>query len=460
MPFAVRRLDAILTRERLRVYPFAIVGMYSLFWVMHVVRAPSSLLPDFLARWTAGAMVADGHTAALYSPIAQSVIQRSEGAHSLSWFVSPPPVALFFVPFGVVPYAAAAILWLIISVCGLVMVARLVRPYWPADRWPYWSAVLMAVASQPVIELVGGGQDSWLVLLSFVVSWRLWLAGRSLGAGVALAPAALVKPQLVLPIIVLLVLHAGLRMLCGLVLAGVGCVLGSAALLGPHVWSDWVHTISSSLFADQVTLGQAYKAASLQGFLTAISPAGARAVAAQLGLVAGLALLIGWAVWLVRCRPPRSMVFSTATFVAVLAAPHAMIYDLVIALPGIAAVIVLERRPTIRVVFAAGFIAAWLGPPLSFLRSGAWPISALSAQWVVPVLVMVTLQQMFAGRLIASPIRNETSPTSPSVIFRRQRVRSYGEPHWRQRRRESGLHATFGSAIHRLAIHVRRPRDE
>lgn len=394
----VHRLDAILTRERLRVYPSVIVGMYVLFWVLQLAGAPRRFLPDFLARWTAGATVADGHAAALYSPGVQSVLQRSEGAHSLSWFVSPPPAALFFVPFGVLPYAAAAVLWLIISVGGLVIVTYLLRRSWPADRWPYWTAVLMAVASQPVLELIGGGQDSWLVLLSFVVAWRLWRAGRGLGAGIALTPATLVKPQLVLPIIVLLVLCVGIRTLCGLILASAGSAVASAALLGPHVWWDWMRAITSPLFTEQVSLGQAYKAASLPGFLTAISPAGARGVVAQVGLAAGLALLVGWTVWLVRYRPSQSMACSTATFVAVLVAPHAMIYDLVIALPGVGAVLACDRRPVIRVAVACGFVVAWLGPPLSFLRSNPWPISALSAQWVVPVLLGVTLRQMLRCR--------------------------------------------------------------
>lgn len=416
----VERLDTLLTKERLRVYPSILIGMSGLFWMIRAIAAPGSILPDFRARWTAGTMVVDGRGADLYNPVVQSVIQRSEGAHALSWFVSPPPVAVLFAPLGALPYAVAALLWLGISVVGLVLVAKLLRPHWPARWGPYRQAVLILVASQPTFELLGAGQDSWLVLLAGVVAWRLWLAQRFWAAGLAVSVGLLVKPQMMLAAIVLVVVYGGIRMIGGLLLGAVGAALPSLLVLGPPIWIDWIRAISSSTFTNQVTLGQSYKSASFQGFTIAVAPDAAAHVAAAFGLVAGFVLLTSWIVWLVGSRRPQWMVLSTAAFVTVLAAPHAMVYDLVIVLPATAMLVQHRPGPAVRVAVAVGFVAVWFGPTLSFLRTAPWPVSALSAQWVVLVPLTLTIGIMAPGlslcvrkAIAAIPSRGEVGRAGP-----------------------------------------------
>lgn len=395
----VERLDTLLTKERLRVYPSILIGMFVLLCAVRTFSAPSTMLPDFRARWTAGVMVVNGGSADLYDPAAQSVVQGAERTHALSWFVSPPPVGALFAPLGALPYPVAALVWLGVSVIGLVLLAKLLRPYWPARWGPYWSAVLIVIASQPTLELLGAGQDSWLILLAGVMAWRLWLRRQRWAAGLALSVALLVKPQMMLAGVVLVVLYGGIRMLWGLVLGAVGVTLSSLLVLGPASWIDWLQAISSPTFTNQVTLGQAYKSASLQGFAIAIAPGSAAHAASVLGLVAGFVLLTSWMAWLLRRRPPQWMALSTAAFVTVLAAPHAMVYDLVIVLPAIAMLVHHRPSPAIRVAVAAGFIAVWLGPLLSFLRTTSWPVSIFSAQWVVLVPLALLITTMFAGAI-------------------------------------------------------------
>lgn len=394
----VARSDALLTRARLRVYPAAILVMFVLFWVIQVGSSPRTLLPDFRARWTAGVMVADGRTADLYDPVVQSALQRSGGANNLSWFVSPPPMAVVFAPLGALPYMVAALLWTAISIVGLTLIAVLLRPYWN-ERWgPYWCVVLIAVATQPVLELVGSGQDSWLVLLAGVSAVRLLHAHHELLAGAVLSLGVIAKPQLMLAAVVLALVYAGLRVIVGIV-AGVVClVLLSLSVLGPDLWVSWMHAITSPTYGDYVTLGQAYKSASLQGFFTALAPATLTKPVAGVGLVSGILLFLIWSMWLIRCRPTQWIALSTGACVTVLAAPHAMVYDLAIVLPAIAAVIAHERSRGVRVAAALGFIAVWLGPLLSFLRSTPWPLSAVSAQWVVLLPVGLTIMLMARRR--------------------------------------------------------------
>lgn len=415
----VRRLDAFLTRERVRVYPMLVLVLFTLTWAVQVIGRPSHLLPDFRARWTAGAMVVDGHTANLYDPVVQSALQRSHGATDLSWFVSPPPIAVAFAPFGALSYTVAALLWTAISIAGLALVAVLLRPYWN-ERWgPYWCVVLIAVATQPVLELVGSGQDSWLVLLAGVSAVRLLHAHHELLAGAVLSLGVIAKPQLMLAAVVLALVYAGVRVIVGTVAGVAFIVLPSSFFLGSDMWVSWIHTIFSSTYADYVTLGQAYKAVSLEGLLISLMPAAAAPAVADIGLTAGILLLVAWALWLVRRRPTQWVALSTGACVTLLAAPHAMVYDLVIALPAIAAVVVNERTPGVRVAVAAGFIAVWLGPVLSLLRSTPWPMSLLSAQWaaLVPLCLMVRLMVLHSRR----PVRALHDPTDA-------RQRTFGPP--------------------------------
>lgn len=390
----VKRLDALLTRERLRVYPAVVLLTFGMFWILHAFNAPNSLLPDFRARWTAGAMLSRGLSAELYDPVTQSVLQRADGAHALSWFVSPPPVAVLSAPFGAMPYKAAALFWLATSVIGLLLVVGLLRPYWPAVWGPFWPVVLIAAASQPTLELVGAGQDSWLILLSLVGAWRLWLVDRCVLAGLVLALGVIVKPQLMLGAVVLVFVYGGLRMLGAVLLGAVGLSLSSCLVVDASVWLDWIHTVTSPVYTDQVTIGQAYKSASLQGFTIAIAPHGTKESAAGVGLVAGMTLLICWVIWLVRRRPPQWVSLSTAAFVTVLAAPHAMVYDLVILLPAAAVVLQRSASMNMRVTAAAGFILAFVGPLLSFSRTIPWPVSILAAQWLVPVTAFILVWLM------------------------------------------------------------------
>lgn len=405
----VRRLDAFLTRERVRVYPMLVLVLFTLTWAVQVIGRPSHLLPDFRARWTAGAMVVDGHTANLYDPVVQSALQRSHGATDLSWFVSPPPIAVVFAPFGVLSYTVAALLWTAISIGGLVLVAALLRPYWN-ERWgSYWCVVLIAVATQPVLELIGSGQDSWLVLLTGVSALRLLQAKHGLLAGVVLSLGIVAKPQLMLAAVVLVCVYAGVRVMVGIAVGAACIVVSSLFVLGPDLWISWIHAISSSTYGDYVTLGQAYKAVSLQGLLIALAPAALSQPAADIGLTAGILLLVAWALWLVRRRPTQWVALSTGACVTLLAAPHAMVYDLVVLLPAITAMVVHERTPGIRVVAAVGFIVVWLGPLLSLLRSTPWPVSSLSAQWAALVPLCLLIRVM--TRNSRSSVRAVQEPT-------------------------------------------------
>ena len=55
-----------------------------------LVAGGQPFLPDYLAHWTGGRMLLDGHASTLFDPAAQAALQlRLVGSDGLSWFVSP-----------------------------------------------------------------------------------------------------------------------------------------------------------------------------------------------------------------------------------------------------------------------------------------------------------------------------------------------------------------------------------
>ena len=105
-------IDSLLTPERLRIYSTVLVLGFgvtlALSWALPGTQTP---LPDYSARWTAGRLLLDGRLGSLYDPAVQAAVQQQDwGATGLSWFVSPPFVAILFAPLAVAPYWLSCVL--------------------------------------------------------------------------------------------------------------------------------------------------------------------------------------------------------------------------------------------------------------------------------------------------------------------------------------------------------------
>ncbi len=382
----IARLDALLTPQRLRVYPVMLLVAFAVVWVARIVLDRSSLLPDFRARWTAGRILLDGRAGQLYDLGVQSAVQERLGAHTLSWFVSPPPVALLFVPFAALPYAVAAVAWVGLSVSGLALTVRLLRPWWPSTASGMGGAVLLAAASQPVLELIGAGQDSWVPLLACAGALALAAQGRAVLAGLTLS-GGLVKPHLLVVAVVVLGVLRRWRVLLGLA-AGAAAGLGLGTLMvGGQAWTEWWSALSSSTYLTEVGVGQVHKGVSIQAFVTALAPPGWASQAAMVGLILGLLLFGAWVAWALLKRPPDRDVIVSAGVLTLLVVPHAMVYDVVLVLPCVASLVVTRSTARMRVTVAAGFLLMWLAPLTHLMRDAPWPTSALAAPWVTLALL-------------------------------------------------------------------------
>ncbi len=381
----VGRVDRLLTRDRLTVYPAIALVAFALTVLAPWLSGSAPLLPDFVARWTAGRLVVQGNTDAIYDPAAQSAIQMAEQGlgDSISLFVSPPFVALICAPFGALPYLLAAILWSALSVAAFGLSFALLKREF-ADRdspWHRKGAILAVMATYPVIELFGGGQDTGFVLLAAVTGLRLLNSSREWLAGLVLA-GTLIKPHLVflLPI-VLIMPRRRIEPLVWLALTSSAVVGATSVVLGVGTWSNWLGVLLSDTYSAAVHAGQAWKSASLNGLVAATTDSSRVWVAVTLAL-AGAAAVAVWGI--VR---KSSVSFTTAWAMAmaasVLTSPHAMIYDVVLLLPMVFAITNAAWTPVSRVLLLAWTLAMFLVAPLFVLKSALSLPAALIAPWHV-----------------------------------------------------------------------------
>ncbi|HET7398027.1 MAG TPA: glycosyltransferase family 87 protein [Intrasporangium sp.] len=340
-------------------------------------------LPDYAARWTAGRLLLTGQTDDLYDPQVQAALQHKElGTDGLSWFVSPPFVAVLFAPLAALPYAVSSLAWTAISLGALLLSIRFLKPLAPAVIVAHWPPLVMLVlACYPALELLGDGQDTAVVALVVVAAIRLSAAGRDVAAGVLLGLAT-IKPHLAVLLPLVPLVQRRFRTLLSAALTAVGLLALSVGVVGVDGMREWVAVPTSTLYSTQVQQGQAWKAVNLGAWLTAVAPPSWGGWWTGLATAAGLLAVVPTTAALWRLRGERLAPWSLVLAATVVASPHFMVYDLVLA-TGL--VVGLARRAWdayTRVSLAVLFVLLWLMAPLHALAGTAdWPVRALAAPW-------------------------------------------------------------------------------
>jgi len=188
---------------------------------------------DFSAFYTAGQVLHRGQRHQLYDSAVQTRVQREFSQAAVARggalpYLRAPFQALIFLPFACVSYIRAYQIW--VALCGILVVvaAWLLRARIPAfQSFPWWVYYPAYFSFLPVAYGFTLGQDCALMLLLvalFVVALR---EGRDLRAGCFLG-LALIKFQLVLPLVLIFLLKRQFRLLGGFsaVAAGLAAVSG------------------------------------------------------------------------------------------------------------------------------------------------------------------------------------------------------------------------------------------
>ena len=398
------RVDRLLTPERMRIYPtiFLVLGLASLVANVALGDIPRTisgqpLMPDYLAHWTGGQLLLKGDLSHLYDPSVQLGLQRDVigGSTRLSWFVSPPFTAVLYAPFALLPYPLSAGVWTATSTVLLVAALVLLRPMLPRLGLQHWGLVtLIVAATQPVFELLGSGQDSALSLFLWVSGIRLLTSRRDLAAG-AIFALGLFKPQLFILAPVVLLLQHRFRAFGAWAVATSGLALVSLALVGPSGIRTWLSLPFTRLYQVQVQEGQAWKMQGIPSLLTSLSPPGISAAAQIAGLVIAFVVAAGF-VLAVRSAPAPSIfeLWAFAALTTVLASPHLVIYDLVLAVPAFLYLLERHDQRVTRLSLLLLFAITWTTAVRHVAAEHmAWPLAVVGGAWsAVPLSVLWALQ--------------------------------------------------------------------
>jgi hypothetical protein len=155
---------------------------------------------------------------------------------SLYTYLHPPLFAWVFAPLTALPEPAAYVVWTLVSLAAFIFAWRIAAPYSGLAKV---TLLLLAIGLWPILLAFYYGQPTTLVLGLVAGSWWLCRRDRFLAAGIALALATFLKPQMVLLIIPALAVSGRYRVVIGW---GAGCVvLGVATVvaLGPAGLESW-----------------------------------------------------------------------------------------------------------------------------------------------------------------------------------------------------------------------------
>jgi hypothetical protein len=148
------------------------------------------LFGDFIAFWSAGKAALEGHVAQLHDRVFLAHIQQTTipGMHVMAPWNSPPPFLFLVIPFALLPYGAAAVLWLILTGALYLLAASKILP----DK----RALIFAVTLPAAIYHVGTEQVGLLIAgLNGLALY--WLDKRPRAAG-AMVSLLIIKPHLAL----------------------------------------------------------------------------------------------------------------------------------------------------------------------------------------------------------------------------------------------------------------------
>ena len=291
---------------------------------------------DFTIFYSGARLIRNGQASALYDLATQYQEQLTFAHVPIRQgplpYNHPPFEALLFVPFTLLDYWPAYLLWTAINLIMLaVSVIFLRRHFRRLASIPTFFWGLGATAFYPVTIAIMHGQDVILLLLLFVLAIICLDRGNDATAGALLA-AGLFRPQLALPLVVLIAIRRW-RVLVGFAPVAIVLVAISMAIVG---WNGSIEYVRFVLHLEEIG-ARAYDPLSvpnLRGLivgLTGLSVSGRWTAI----LILGSSLVVFFAA-LRRIRNGRdSMVFvsSLAVVTTILVSFHALVHDLSLLLP-------------------------------------------------------------------------------------------------------------------------------
>jgi hypothetical protein len=312
-------------RERLHLYGVSLLLAYATFlasaamlryWPVGLDGYP--VASDFASFWSAGRLALEGRAAEAYDWATQKARQVAEIGRDFEgnypWH-NPPHFFFAVAPFAMGGYLVGWLLWSMAGVAFLALMLRLVVPGYllpmllgaPATLW-------CAVAGQNGF-LTAGLMAGCLALMER----RPWLAGAFLGL-------LTYKPQFGLLFPLVLLIDRRWKVIASSALTALGLVGASALVFGTATWLAFFDSLETT--NDLLLRGGAgwTKLQSIYAIAYQFTGSLPVALAAQLTVLIGAAILLGWI-----CLRPGTIALRAAALVAAscLVTPYVYVYDAV-----------------------------------------------------------------------------------------------------------------------------------
>jgi hypothetical protein len=345
------------------------------------------LFGDFIAFWSAGKATLEGHVAQLHDRVFLSHIQQATipGIHVMAPWNSPPPFLFFVIPFALLPYGPAAVLWLILTGALYLFAASKILP----DQ----RALIFAVTLPAALYHLGTEQVGLLIAglngLAFY-----WLDKRPRAAG-ALVSLLIIKPHLALAWPFLLALTRRWKAFLAAAVLTAFLIVAAGLVFGFESYVRFYRNLgpSQDLIAHLGVGRQTF--ASLFGNLLALHVPMAYAIA---GHATSAVLAFGAALWVFTRNVDWRVQGAALCAATLLLSSYLFFYDFV--LLGLGAALLAPPRTKFEI---AAMVFAWLaGMSVAFSYAIPLPLCPFSA-WLVLIAAILRARSEAAPLAPAPP---------------------------------------------------------
>lgn len=242
--FLLERFNNFLTPKRMR-YSWIVGGCLWLGWVFSIIAGKGNtdlfgtlIGTDFSAFYTAAKIMLAGNSPNLYDLNTAYLFQQelhNAQTQGLTLFLNPPHFTLLMAPFGLLPYLPSVIMWIILGIFCLWYSIKLLNP------GNNLRIFLLTLTWLPVFSAVSFGQNTFLTLLFFCLTYHFWIRKNYLISGLIFS-LLLYKPQFLLFVgfLWLLSTRKYIRALIGLGI-GISTQIGINILLFPEASINYIH---------------------------------------------------------------------------------------------------------------------------------------------------------------------------------------------------------------------------
>lgn len=299
----------------------------------------SGVHTDFRSFYAAGQLIRT-YPSKLYNPTKQFQVEDSRvSKNSFMLFDHLAYEALVYAPFSMLDYMNAYFTFMIFNLFLLLAIFWTAHEeFSPVIPWFQPRPGLMLFIFFPLFFSLVQGQDSLLALLLYCITWRKLKSGKEISAGCVLA-LAIFKPQVAIPIAILIALRQSWRFSAGFLVASSLVTVLSVTMVGLTGMNNWlrlIHGAAESISAAGVAKQKVYELplamTNLAGLFSAckrLFPHSSMVFTVLLAICT-----IGLFVWCaakVR-RHDLKTAFAIATICGLLISYHLYMYDLTLAL--------------------------------------------------------------------------------------------------------------------------------